>query len=437
MQDGALQIHMVEPKRRATPLFCVVLPPLALYAALSLAFTSVLDIPLYLPALLSGTVILTLAVLMPPRWSRAILLVSLALPLGVMALSTARDGAMLIANRLYDASEAVNAYAYDYFDVPDATPLHAALPWLALSGGALCAFSARRRLGALALFLALASIEAYFGVTPPAWQNLLLFALLALLLIQGKGRAWNDVALLTGLTVIALAVFLLAPRPNASVEAYSEHLRDELGIVASNAVRPAVQPEEEAAAAHQESRQHEELANIDVAAESGRQKFERRTEQEQVISLPRRINYGRVALLLLAIIALLIVPFLPFLLLNRAKRCAARRRASFDVEDNAAAICAMFSHTMRWLRACGLQTGNRPFAQCEEAVKLLTSEDYAAQYAEAVTIWQEAAYSEHAMNKEQRAAIRALLTKTETTLYEKANKRTRFRLKYKECLCEV
>ena len=438
MQNAAaLQLHMVAPERRVESLFRAVLPPLALYAALSFAFASVVDIPLYLPALFSGAAVLIFAALTPSRWSRVILLVSLALPLGMTALSAVRDGAMLLANRLYDASEAVNAYAYDYFEVSEAASPHAALLCLALLGGALCAFAARRRLGALTLFLALAFVEAYFGVTPPAWQNLLLFALLALSLARGKADAGSAAALLAGLAAIALAVFLLAPRPNAAVEAYSERLRDELGIAASDALRPAAQPEENTAAAHQESRQHEELAGTDEAAESGRQEFERNTEREQEIALPRRIHYGRIALLLLAVVALLIVPFLPFLLLDRAKRCAAERRSAFEAADNAAAIRAMFSHTMRWLRACGLQTENRPFSQCKEAVSRMTSEEYAAQYAEAATIWQEAAYSEHPMSEGQRAAIRALLAETETMLYEKADQRTRFRLKYKECLCEV
>ena len=42
-----------------------------------------------------------------------------------------------------------------------------------------------------------------------------------------------------------------------------------------------------------------------------------------------------------------------------------------------------------------------------------------------------------ASSEGQRAAIRALLAETETMLYEKADQRTRFRLKYKEYLCEV
>ena len=233
---------------------------------------------------------------------------------------------------------------------------------------------------------------------------------------------------------VALAVFLLAPRPSAAVEAYSEHLRDELGAAVSSVAQPVSPPEAENAPVRQESRQHEEQA---APGEAGGLEFEKRTETEKEISLPHRIDYLRIALLLLAVAALLIVPFLPFLLLNRAKRIAGERRAAFGDADNAAAIRAMFAHTMRWLRACGLRTENRPFAQCEEAVRQMTSDEYAARYAEGVAIWQEAAYSDHAMSETQRAVIRALLERTETTLYGKADRRTKLRLKFKDCLCEV
>ncbi|MBQ2323681.1 MAG: hypothetical protein II379_03740, partial [Oscillospiraceae bacterium] len=132
----------------------------------------------------------------------------------------------------------------------------------------------------------------------------------------------------------------------------------------------------------------------------------------------------------------LVLPFLPFLLLTRA-RCRARaRQAAFADADNAAAIRAMFRHVMDWLQACGLAAENRSFSACEGSAGALLSTDYAAQYAAAVPIWQEAAYSDHAMTAQQRRTVRELLETTEKTLYEKADRRTKFRLKYIACLCE-
>ena len=436
MNGAALQLHTLAPERRAASLLTALLPPLALYAALSLAFSSVVRVPLYAPALLAGAAVLVSASLAPERWSRMLLIVSLALSLGAVAFSSAHDGTAALANRLYASSEAVNAYAYDYFEVTDTASPNAALPWLAVFGGALCAFAARRRIGALTLFFAAVFAEAYFGVTPPAWQNLLLFALLALPLMRERPMTASGAALLAGLAAVALLVFLIAPRPNAAVEAYSERLRDGLGALSQTAAQSQTPPEAENDRARQESRQHEEAANADASARQSLREFERVTEDEREISLPRRTDYARIALLLLASVALLTLPFAPFLLLNRAKRCAAERRAAFETADNAAAIRAMFTHTMDWLRASGLQTENRPYAQCAGAVEALTSADYAARYAAAAAIWQEAAYSAHEPDETKRAAVRALAEETERLLYGRADRRTKFRLKYIACLCE-
>lgn len=425
-----LRVYTVEREYGAAEVLRAVLPPLALFAALSLVFASILNVPLHAPALLMGVAVLALAALMPPKWSRVLLLATLAIPLGAVVLSSTRGGAAALANRLYDASEAVNAYAYERFE--SAGEARAALPWLALLGGALCAFAARRRIGAVALFLGVAFLEGYFGVTPPAWQNLLLFAALALPLVSGGREAGSAAALLAGAAAVTLAVCLLVPRPIAAVEAYSEHLRDELGAAAM-ALTQSAPPESETNRVRQESRQHAEAAYEDGTGTA--REFERRTENERELSLPHRVDWLRIALLLLAVVALLIVPFLPFLLFSRAQRRAEERRAAFAAADNAAAIRAMFAHTMDWLRAGGLQTENRPFAACKEAVEKLTSASFAAQYAEAASIWQEAAYSRHAMTDAQRKSVRALLDAAAETLYEKADRRTRFRMKYIDCLC--
>ena len=51
-------------------------------------------------------------------------------------------------------------------------------------------------------------------------------------------------------------------------------------------------------------------------------------------------------------------------------------------------------------------------------------------------LWQEAAYSEHSMSSEQREEMRQFLSETERILYDAADRKTRFRLKYLECLHE-
>lgn len=414
-------------------------PPLLLYAALCLVLGELFAAPLFLPALLLGASVLTAAMLIPARGARALCLGAAGLSVLAFALPLVRAGGMLLINRLYAASEAVNAYAYRYLAVSAAdetAAVCAALTALAAPLGALCAAAAKRRGWTLALFLSVTVLEGYFGVTPHAWKNLALFAALALLLVRGMSDAGRTAPVAALAAVILLSVLLLAPRPNAAVESYSEHLRDELEIVLSGPQPGVLPPETESNRTRRESRRHEETAQTDRNPEQPGQGFAHLTQREQQISLPHRADLLRIALLLLAVIALLVVPFFPFLLLNRAKRRAAETNAALHAADNAAAIRAMFAHLMDWLCRCGLQTENRPFVQCAEAVGALLPEGYAARYADAASIWQEAAYSDHSMTDAQRQTVDLLLHDTEAILYARAGRWMRFRLKYIDCLCE-
>ncbi|MBQ9459032.1 MAG: hypothetical protein IJU66_03780 [Oscillospiraceae bacterium] len=427
---AALQIHTAKRGRSAVS---ALLPALALFAALSLALLALIGAPADPSALLCGAAVVCLCALLPKWPAYAAGTAAAGAALALILIPGVRAGALTLVNRLYESSEAVNAYAYRHFAATGSAG--AALPAVGVLLGALCVLTSRRRGALWALFAGVAFLEAYFGVTPGTGRNLFLFAVLALLLVFDGQNVKSAGALLAAIATVSLAVRLLVPAPIASVEAYSEHLRDELGRAAAELTQRVQRQEEEANRAHQESRQHEESAQTDVTREGARQIFERQTEREREVSPPRRVDWLRAAALLLAAVVLLIAPFLPFLLLNRVKNRTAERRAAFADEDNAAAIRAMFAHTMDWLRASGLQTENRPYASCAEAVKAITSAEYAAQYAEAALIWQEAAYSCHAMTGAQRQTVRALLDKTAETLYEKANRRTRLRMRYIDCLC--
>ena len=434
MEHGAaLQIHTnTTGPGRAARAAGALLPPLALFAALLSALCAILGVSAGAPAVLCGGALVILCALLPARPAAVLRLAAAGAALALFAVPAVRDGALALANRLFAASEAVNAYAYGRFAVPDETG--AALPAVAVLLGAAGSFASRRRGALLALFAGVACFGAYFGVAPGTWRGLLLFAALALPLAFDGREAGGAAALLAGAAAVALAVCLLVPRPVAAVEAYSEHLRDELSRAAASLAQGARQEREESRV-HRESRQHEEAARTDDAREGTAREYARQTENERELSLPRRADWLRTVLLLLAVPALLLAPFLPFLLLGRVRRRREERRAAFAAADNASAVRAMFAHTMDWLRSGGLRTENRPYARCAEAVEALTSPEYAARYAEAARIWQEAAYSDHALTDAQRQAVRELLDATAETLYEKADRRTRFRMKYVECLC--
>ena len=427
-----IQFHI---KAAGRPVSRVLPAALALYAAALLVLGELFAAPPFLPALLLGAAGIAICML----WGKPVCLpVMAALGALLFAFPATRAGVLLLVRRLYAASAAVNAYVYDELAIPpvdEAAALRAAVTALCLLLGALCAAAASYRWVALPLFLSAAALEAVFGVTPAAWKNLLLFAALALQLVRGSADRRQTVAALAAALAVLALVFLLAPRPNAAIERDSERLRDVLEPAPSAAPRQTPPPEAEINRTHQESRQHEENAEI-TPTQQPQQGFAYQTEPEREISLPHRVDYLRIALLLLAVIVLLLVPFLPFLLMNRARRRTEETRASFALADNAAAIRAMFRHLMTWLRLCGLETENRTFAQCGEAVEAMLPAALSARFAAAANIWQEAEYSDHEMTAQQREAVRALLQDTARLLYERAPARRRFRLKYIDCLCE-
>ena len=432
--SSGLQVH-TEPlgKGRLSALAA----PLSLYGALLLVLTELFRAPLFLPAFLSGAAVIAAHAL----WrKREVVPAAVGLSLVCLAFPSVRNGLLLFINRLFAVSEAANAYAYDYLRVPEAdetAALRAALAAVCILLGAVCAGAAKYRAVSLLVFLALTGLEVWFGVTPAWWKNLLLFAALALQFMRGTAERRQTVPVAAGAAAILLLVLLLAPRPNGTVERYSEHLRDVLEASLSDAPQEALPPETEVNRTHRESRQHEEEAKIDPVNHAPHREVRHETEVEREISLPHRIDYFRIALLILAVILLLIVPFLPFLLLNRTRKRRVEIQASFANENNGEAICAMFAHLMTWLHFCGLPEENRPFSQCGEAVRALLPDDLAARFSSAVPIWQEAAYSDHQMTAGQRETVCLLLRDTSKLLYARSPAGQRFRMKAIHGLCEV
>ncbi len=408
---------------------------LVLYAALITALSELFAAPFFLPAYLVGVLPIVAAAFLKRR---AVLIIPAAAGALLFAFPSVRSGTLLLVNNLYAASEAVNAYAYDYLDVSpkdEALAVRAAVAALCLMLGGFCAAAARRRCLVLVMFVGVSALETFFGVTPAAWKNLFLFAALAVQLVRLPLDCRKAALILALPASVFLLVSLLAPQPFSSIENYSEHLRD-LIEPASGLSQHYSLTEEETLLTHEESRHREVEAQTDAAINQPQMAYRRQTELDREISLPHRVDYLRIALMLLAVIMLLLVPFLPFLVINRARRRAAETLASFNSPDNAASICAAFSHLMLWLRLGGMETDNRPYGNCRDAAAAILPEDYAARYADAVLIWQEAAYSEHGMTRAQSEAVRALLRDTSKLIYCRAKPWVKFRIKYIDCLCE-
>ena len=186
--------------------------------------------------------------------------------------------------------------------------------------------------------------------------------------------------------------------------------------------------------AREENRLDTETAGEASGDAQNTQDYQHIYEQEQEISPPKRTDYLKIAVLTLLILALLTLPFLPFVLLDARRRRALERRAAFDSPDCGKAIRALFLHLTAYLDSCGKGGGNQPFAQWDGALTHTLSPEYAARFRQAAALFEEAVYSTHTMGEEQRAELRRLLNETERLLYDGADRKTKFRLKYLECL---
>ena len=154
-------------------------------------------------------------------WKTALPIVGVPLLAAVLllALKPARESLKCLCNLVFAASEAVNAYAYDYFEVSDAASPVLALGLLvtAAAGVLLLASLRGSKIVPLLAALALAGGEIWFGLTPPAAVNVLIFALLALLALPVDTLRGRLVFLLAVMAVF-LTVQLLAPGVRMGVE---------------------------------------------------------------------------------------------------------------------------------------------------------------------------------------------------------------------------
>jgi hypothetical protein len=137
-------------------------------------------------------------------------------------------------------------------------------------------------------------------------------------------------------------------------------------------------------------------------------------------------------LLLLLTAVLLILPFLPFILMNRRQKKAMEARAAFRAENAAEAVAAIFQHVTACLEATGHGGGNLPYAAWQAEL----SPGYAARFAACEKLFEEAAYSTHSMPEQARRNALDLLKETETALWKTAGLKQRLYLKYWMCLHE-
>lgn len=353
----------------------------------------------------------------------------------LLIVPAARLGAGALCNRLFAASEAVNAYAYDRFPVPEDQSVTAAAVLIALALISLAGLTVllRSRLLTLGLMAGSALFQIYFGLSLPPWANVLLYGMLAAWLLKRPFRRKDLLIYASAVLMVSVLTAALFPGVNAAAESASEAVRDQVSRMIRQLTGTAAElPEGEMETRH----------IFTQSLQTGRQQavtekeYRLATVAEEQISRPHWVDVLRIAFLLLMVVALLILPFAPFLLLNERRKRAQAVREVFASGDVNEAVCAIFRQVIVWLEVTGHGAGNLLYRDWADRLPDLLPEGYPARFSQCARAFEEANYSDHALAEKQRQLACSLLRETETALWENADWKHRILLKYWMCLCE-
>ncbi|MCR4622860.1 MAG: DUF58 domain-containing protein [Clostridiales bacterium] len=361
-------------------------------------------------------------------------LIAIALSLILLfVIPQARYALEAICNRVFQASEAVNSYVYEYYPVSSEQPVWPAVLFLGIILGACIGITVitGSRLMSLLLTSGCVVYQVYFGLSFYAWINIALFVVFALAMLKRPFRRKSVTMLVSAVLIISLGIAIFWPGVDAETERLSEKLRDRLSLVTESiagGTREDPTGEKETRHVHTESL----LYGNETALAN--KEYRLVTREEEEISMPRYVNYLRTALLLMLVVVLLILPFLPFFWLNARRKKALRARMIFGSEDKNAAVYALFQHVIAWLEASGYSEGNLPYRDWPQNLVPRLSEDYARRFKDCVAVFEEAAYSDHVLSEHERQQVYDLMRETEKLMKEKADTKHRLLLKYRDCL---
>lgn len=368
-----------------------------------------------------------------PAWLLGCLIVFLLAAL--FLLPEARLGAQALCNRVFAASEQVNAYAYDYFPVPEGQSILWAAVLIGAAAAALIALMIILRSGSMALcFMAGCTLfQVYFGLSFPAWMNVSLYALLASWMVKGSLTRKRMLSCAAVVLLVFLLVAGLLPGVDVATETASETVRDSLSRISrqiTGGISELPEGETETRHAHTLS-----LQTGGNEAQTDRE-YRLVTLEEEQISIPRFFNWLKTILLFLLVIAALVLPFTPFLLLNARKKKAEEKRNAFASEDVGEAVRAIFPQVIAWLRETGHDAGNLLYREWADRLPADLPAGYHARFIQCAEDFEEAAYSSHSLPEEKRRHALELLKETELFLWNTADWKQRLRIRYWICLCE-
>lgn len=412
----------------------------SLYSALFFFFDGFLGLTFQCLPYLSGVLI---ALVCACSRKRRILLagvISAVAILAAVALPSARNGIAALSNRLFARSEAFNRYFYNYFSVwGDALQRDERVARCLLAiveASATTWVIAMPCPGAMAISAGLCGLQIYFGVVSGTWQTLSVFICLIYMALwqREEFRSWrHQIALLVCLLLMSALVFAMFPGVDATLERFSEDIKDRFARSAIQGTITLTEEETISLTRHESQLQEENVHLTDVDGQAERE-YQKKQAYQQELSLPRQIDYLKLLGIFLGMVLLLIGPFLPLIWMDRKRKKARELRKAFETDNLNRAVCAMFQHIAECLSLGRVQMQTISFSHltCQSAFFL--SEEYCLEYEKAIPIWLQAAYSDHPISCEQKEMVYSLLRQTERMVWENATRKQRWKLRYADCL---
>lgn len=328
------------------------------------------------------------------------------------------NGFALIANSLYDYAEESQSYVYSRYSVGsrgDDSPTRCMIiftAWASAAIGYLASIppARHRRTVMTVIVIAVMLVLAYFGVEPAIIGIAVMLAFL--MLTYGNGRLTSALPLLVAVMLIVGAIGLIDPGSFDPVSRANENIRDRIAFRTAT-VEGLQTPDME-----------DEGEDIDQENDGGILGFLRGDDEST--SIVRVIVF--IAVIVLAIAAAV------FLVHRRLDRKRRRIREGIGSSDPNVAIGAMFPYAVRWLRSCGIDTGNTTFSELVPGVTECAGYDYAERYMDMMDMWKQAVYSDHLLTDDDRRTMAGFMDDTIRMVKGKINWREKLRIRFKYAL---
>lgn len=326
---------------------------------------------------------------------RIFIIISAVLIIGMLVFSAIKHvqitaGMMTVINRLYDIGEKAQSYVYDRFRIEMNADtrkqcMRLAVCWFGCITGTIVALpsTAVRRWICIGAAAAVMLCLAYFGLLPqPVLAGIML---ISLLITASAGKIKTLLPLLILTTLLFSAIIMIDPGESINISRADEQLRDKLAVQT----------------ARLEGRQNTAAS----AGKNNRKNYNNKKLKKFLAGTGLQKKIRRLLIILSLIIFILLILFVPAVIHDHLEEKRKINRSGIDNKDPASAVRAMFPYTLKWLKIYGIEITNRPFNAFIAQVQTDISKEYACRYISMLTLWKEAAYSNHAITEQQRSEM--------------------------------